>query len=80
MSKPLRLAMPKTAEFVDAIRSAFGASVVDRALRNALAGGTDFFASENGQTIGNRLPPPGASFTVDQLHIVQHAASNEASK
>jgi hypothetical protein len=61
MSKPLRLAMPKTAAFVDAIRSAFGAEVVDRALRNALAGGTDFFASENGQTIGNRLPPPGAS-------------------
>ena len=77
MSQPLRMTMPKTAAFVDACRSAFGAEMVDRALRNAMAGGTDFFAAENGRTIGSQLPPAGASFTVDQLQIAKRTEGQQ---
>ena len=67
--KPLRQRMPKTAEFVDACREAFGAEAVDRALRNAIAGGSDFYATENGHSIGTPLPAPGARFTADRLYL-----------
>lgn len=71
--KPLRLAMPRIAEMIDALREHFGAAAIDQAIRNGLAGGTDFWASENGITLGNRQPPPGASYTVDQLQITPKA-------
>lgn len=66
--KPLRLAMPRVAVFVDACRESFGRATVDQAMRNARAGGTDFWASENGREFGGRPAPPGASFSVDQPH------------
>ncbi len=69
MAKPLRQAMPRVAEFVDAAREAFGASAVDRAIRNGMAGGTDFLASEAGHTVGHRPAAPGASFSFDELQI-----------
>lgn len=67
--KPLRLAMPRVAEFIDAAREAFGAADVDRAIRNGLAGGTDFYASEAGHTVGNLPAPPSGRLTFDQLQI-----------
>ncbi len=68
-AKPLRQAMPRVAEFIDAAREAFGAAAVDRAIRNGMAGGTDFFASEAGHTVGHHAAAPGASFSFDDLQI-----------
>lgn len=68
--KPMREAMPKVAEFIDACREAFGAETINRAIRNGMAGGTDFYASEGGHTMGCLLPPPGARFTADQLQLL----------
>ncbi len=68
-AKPLREAMPRVAEFVDAVREAFGAAAVDRAIRNGMAGGTDFCASEAGHTVGHQAAEPGASFSFDDLQI-----------
>ena len=65
-AKPLREAMPTITAFVDACRNAFGTDAVNRAIRNGQAGGTDFYASENGRVLGAR-PPVGARFTVQQL-------------
>jgi|AATN01.1.fsa_nt_gi hypothetical protein len=70
-ANPLRQAMPRVAEFVDAAREAFGAAAVDQAIRNGLAGGTDFHASEGGHTVGHLPAAPGASFTFDQLQITR---------
>ena len=67
--KPLRQAMPKVAEWIDACREAFGAETINRSIRNGLAGGTDFYAREGGNVIGCQMPAPGASFTADQLQI-----------
>ena len=67
--KPMRQAMPRVAEFVDAVREAFGAAAVDRAIRNGMAGGTDFCASEAGHTVGHQAAEPGASFSFDDLQI-----------
>lgn len=71
--KPLRQTMPWTAELIDALRAHFGATEIDQAIRNGLAGGTDFWASEQGVTLGNRPAPPGVSFAVDQLHLTPKA-------
>lgn len=68
--KPLRQTMPRTAELIDSLREHFGAEDINQAVRNGLAGGTDFWASEQGTTLGNRPSPPGASFTADQLHLL----------
>ena len=68
-AKPLRQAMPRVAEFIDAAREAFGAAAVDRSIRNGLAGGTDFYASEAGRTVGHLPAAPGASFSFDDLQI-----------
>jgi hypothetical protein len=69
-SKPLRLTMPRTAEWIDALRHAFGPDVVDAAIRNGIAGGSDFYASEAGIVIGHQLPRPAASFNAD--YLLQH--------
>lgn len=69
--KPLRLAMPQVAELIDACREAFGRPQIDQQIRNGLAGGTDFWAQENGHTIGHRPPAAGAVFTADQLQLTR---------
>lgn len=65
----MRVAMPKVAEFIDLAREAFGAGAVNRAIRNGLAGGSDFFAREAGQTLGNELPTPGVRFPISAQHL-----------
>lgn len=77
--KPLRQAMPKTAAFVDALRAVFGAPAIDQAIRNGMAGGSDFFASEGGHTIGCQ-PPPGASFSVDALQLAGFPSTDHGPK
>jgi len=71
--KPLRQTMPRTAELIDALREHFGAPEIDQAIRNGLAGGTDFWAREQGNTLGNLPALPGASFTAHQLQLTPKA-------
>lgn len=69
--KPLRQAMPKAAAFVDFAREVFGTAAVQTAIRNGMAGGSDFYACENGQRLGAALPPPGARFHPDKMQLDQ---------
>lgn len=55
----LREAMPLVTAFIDEMREAFGADVINRAIKNGMNGGCDFYASENGQEVGNKLPDSG---------------------
>jgi len=67
MSKTLRLSMPHTAAWIDALRVAFGATQVDSAIRAGIDGQPTFYASENGQEIGTQCPPAAHSYSADQL-------------
>lgn len=64
--KPLRLAMPHTAGFVDALREAYGAPQIDAAIKAGIDGQPTFWARENSQEVGTRAPIPGATFTAAQ--------------
>lgn len=66
MAKPMRQAMPRVAAFIDALREAYGAATIDRSIRAGIDGQPTFWACENGQEIGTRATPPGASFTAEQ--------------
>ena len=57
MSKPLRQTMPSVAAWIDELREAFGADAINPALRNGAQGGCDFYAEENGQSIGCESMP-----------------------
>ncbi|HRF06320.1 hypothetical protein [Accumulibacter sp.] len=67
--KPLRHSMPKVAEFIDAMRDAFGDRVVNAAYKASRDGLPTFYAAENGLMVGSLPPACGARFTVDQLHL-----------
>jgi len=56
MTKPLRHSMPETAAFIDAMRDAFGAEMINAAIKAGIDGQPTFWASENGQEIGTRAP------------------------
>ena len=56
-AKPMRQAMPTVAAWVDELREAFGLDAVNPALRNGAQGGCEFYAEENGQTIGCEAMP-----------------------
>jgi len=59
--KPMRLAMPTVAAFVDALREAFGADEVDGWIRDGIKrrSGAGFYASEAGAQIGQRVQSEG---------------------
>lgn len=57
MTKPLRLAMPTVARWIDDLRSAWGAEQIDQAIRAGMNGQPTFYAAENGQQIGSRPSP-----------------------
>jgi len=50
--KPLRQTMPTVAAWIDELREAFGADAINPAIRNGVAGGAAFYATENGHSIG----------------------------
>jgi hypothetical protein len=50
----MRQTMPTIAAWIDDLRAAFGADTVNRAIRNGMNGGSQFYAAENGQTIGSK--------------------------
>src|SRR4051812_18671013 len=57
----LRAAMPEVTAWIDDMRAAFGATVVNGQIRKGIAGEPVFFASENGQTVGTQRPWPPAA-------------------
>lgn len=61
----LRDVMPDTAAFVDAMREAFGADVIDASIRAGLAGETTFCAQEAGRTVGAL----GTLAAPERLHV-----------
>jgi hypothetical protein len=65
--KPLRLAMPHTAAFVDAFREAFGRPEIDEQVRGGMQGCPTFWARENGQEIGTRAVDRGPSFDGNEM-------------
>ena len=56
MTKPLRQTMPTTADFIDAMRDAFGAAAINSQIKAGIDGQPTFWAKENGQEIGTRAP------------------------
>jgi hypothetical protein len=60
----LRDQMPITAAFIDAMREAFGADVINAQIRAGLRGEPGFWARENGYEVGVKLPA-GVSFEHD---------------
>lgn len=57
--KPLRQTMPTVAAWIDELREAFGIDGINRAIRNGVAGGSAFYAEEDGNTIGCEAMPGG---------------------
>lgn len=51
----MREQMPQVAAIIDAFREAFGAEVVDVAIRRGMRGGQGFHATENGHEVGTPL-------------------------
>ncbi|NHZ84184.1 hypothetical protein F2P44_33800 [Massilia sp. CCM 8695] len=52
----MREQMPMVAEFIDDLRSAFGADYIDSILREGMRGKPVFYATENGHTVGTPVP------------------------
>jgi hypothetical protein len=52
----LRDAMPQTAAFIDELRKAFGAEMIDAQIRKAMKGEPDcFYAEEAGHQVGTPI-------------------------
>ena len=70
----LRDQMPQCAEFVDALRDAFGQAEIDNVIRRGLRPDClpehRVYFSESGSSIGTPLGPPGFSVTGDDLPII----------
>lgn len=58
-NKPLRVAMPKVAAFIDDMRAAFGAEGINASIKGGMSGVPTFYARENGQEIGTPLDLAG---------------------
>ena len=52
----LREAMPTVADWIDALREAFGARAINEQIRRGMAGQSGFFAAERGHTVGTPMP------------------------
>lgn len=55
-AKPMRLAMPAVAAWIDQLRDAFGAESINAAIKAGIDGQPTFYASENGIEVGTPLP------------------------
>lgn len=81
MSGELRQAMPTVASWIDELRAAFGADMIDAAIRAGIAGQRTFYASENGVEVGTKDDRRGAGMSgtsIDQPAPI--AQATEASK
>lgn len=66
--------MPEVAEFVRALRDAFGDDVIDLAIRQGKAGEPSFYACENGRSVGT-ASPSGVLWRVDESVRDRHFCS-----
>ena len=80
MSAPanLREVMPLVAAFVDDMREAFGADVINPQIRRGMAGEIGFWASENGVEIGTKFPEPRYVVTAAQMVLKQPKKDKES--
>ncbi len=72
--KPLRQAMPRVTEFLDALRedSFFPRQQINDSIRAGIDGQPTFFASENGHVIGTPAPiDHDRCFQVSKLHLTK---------
>ena len=53
----MREQMPVVAAFIDGLRAAFGAEMIDGQIRKGMRGEPTFWASENGFTVGTKQAP-----------------------
>jgi diadenosine tetraphosphate (Ap4A) HIT family hydrolase len=75
-AKPLRQTMPTVAAWAHELRDAFGADGINAAIRNGVAGGAAFYATEGGHTIGRESMP--GRHVVSAAHMV--IAKSEGTK
>ena len=64
--------MPEIAAFVAKLRSAFGAEVVDDAVKRGKAGESAFYACENGRAVGTATPSGDNAWQVDDSIYDRH--------
>lgn len=69
INKPLRQTMPLVATFVDDLRAAFGAEVINTSIKRGMAGEPGFFAAEHGATVGTRFPAGGGFVSADKMNL-----------
>jgi hypothetical protein len=53
----MREQMPVVAEWIDQMRTVFGARQINAVIRAGIGGQPVFYASENGHTVGTPAPP-----------------------
>ncbi|NYT59445.1 hypothetical protein H0A65_10995 [Alcaligenaceae bacterium] len=53
--KSMRVDMPQTAAFIDSLREAFGADMINEQIRQGIKGAATFYARENGHELGTPL-------------------------
>lgn len=70
--------MPTVTAWVDELREAFGAESINPAIRNGVAGGSHFYAEENGHTIGCEAMP--GSHVICVAHMVLAKPEKEGAK
>ena len=74
----LRQAMPETTAFIDQMREAFGAEMINAAIRAGIDGVGTFWAKENGHEVGSRPAySPDRSVSMTDIHIGPLGASKE---
>ena len=56
MAANLRNEMPAVTAFIDDMRAALGAEMINAAIKAGIAGQQTFHASENGHEVGTRIP------------------------
>lgn len=62
--------MPTVAGFIDSLRDAFGADLINASLRAGMNGQQTFCAREGGHEIGTPFDPLGDRLvTLDQMHL-----------
>lgn len=57
----LRIEMPVTTAWIDQMRELYGKDSIVPSIKQGMAGGTDFYACENGYEIGRRVEGKGIS-------------------
>ena len=69
--KTARSSMPLVTAWVDSLRAAFGADLIDGQIRAATRDGLPtFYASEDGHRIGVPLPAGGVAISVADMVVI----------